>query len=88
MTHIETGFVTSAQSATQLRERYDAFKAKGLTLNLTRGKPSAAQLELSAALLSLPGAGDYLAEDPRCVYQPELLTKVEQAKARQAAVVQ
>lgn len=63
MNHIETGFVTSAQSATQLRERYDAFKAKGLTLNLTRGKPSSAQLELSAGLLSLPGAGDYLAED-------------------------
>jgi radical SAM protein with 4Fe4S-binding SPASM domain len=32
--------------------------------------------------------GDYLAEDPRCVYQPELLTKVEQAKARQASLVQ
>jgi DNA-binding transcriptional MocR family regulator len=63
MNHIETGFVTSAQSATQLRKRYDAFKAKGLTLNLTRGKPSSAQLELSAGLLSLPGAGDYLAED-------------------------
>jgi radical SAM protein len=32
--------------------------------------------------------GDYLAEDPRCVYQPELLAKVEQAKARQANLVQ
>jgi DNA-binding transcriptional MocR family regulator len=63
MNHIETGFVTSPQSAAQLRERYDGFKAKGLTLNLTRGKPSSAQLELSAGLLSLPGAGDYLAED-------------------------
>jgi DNA-binding transcriptional MocR family regulator len=46
----------------QVRESYAAFKAKGLKLNLTRGKPSAAQLDLSAALLSLPGAADYVAE--------------------------
>src|SRR5271156_5614516 len=47
----------------QLQARYDAFKASGLKLDLTRGKPSPAQLELSTALLSLPGAKDYLAED-------------------------
>jgi DNA-binding transcriptional MocR family regulator len=47
----------------QLQARYDAFKARGLKLDLTRGKPSAAQLDLSSALLSLPGEGDYLAED-------------------------
>src|SRR5277367_1754325 len=47
----------------QLQARYDAFKARGLKLDLTRGKPSPAQLELSGALLSLPGTKDYLAED-------------------------
>jgi DNA-binding transcriptional MocR family regulator len=46
----------------QLQENYDAFKAKGLKLDLTRGKPSAAQLDLSNALLSLPGGQDFLAE--------------------------
>src|SRR5271166_3802722 len=46
----------------QVRESYEAFKAKGLKLNLTRGKPSAAQLDLSAEMLSLPGSADYLAE--------------------------
>jgi DNA-binding transcriptional MocR family regulator len=46
----------------QLQENYDAFKGRGLKLDLTRGKPSAAQLELSAALLSFPGAQDYVAE--------------------------
>ena len=44
------------------QENYDAFKARGLKLDLTRGKPSPAQLDLSAGLLSLPGAEDYLAE--------------------------
>jgi DNA-binding transcriptional MocR family regulator len=46
----------------QLREDYDSFKARGLKLDLTRGKPAPAQLDLSAGLLSLPGAHDYLAE--------------------------
>lgn len=46
----------------QVRENYDAFKAKGLKLNLTRGKPSSAQLDLSAELLSLPGSADFVAE--------------------------
>ncbi len=45
-----------------VRESYAAFKAKGLKLNLTRGKPSSAQLDLSAELLSLPGTADYMAE--------------------------
>jgi DNA-binding transcriptional MocR family regulator len=46
----------------QLQENYDAFKARGLKLDLTRGKPGPAQLDLSAGLLSLPGSHDYLAE--------------------------
>src|SRR5580765_2841652 len=47
--------------STDIQERYDTFKAKGLALDLTRGKPSAAQLDLSNELLSLPGA-DYFSE--------------------------
>ena len=33
---------------------YDDLKARGLTLDLTRGKPATAQLDLSDRLLSLP----------------------------------
>jgi DNA-binding transcriptional MocR family regulator len=46
----------------QLLENYSAFKKRGLKLDLTRGKPSAAQLDLSSELLSLPGSADFIAE--------------------------
>ncbi len=46
----------------ELQESYEAFRNKGLKLNLTRGKPSAAQLDLSSELLALPGTGNYTAE--------------------------
>lgn len=41
------------------RADYDALCSRGLSLDLTRGKPSAAQLDLSDALLALPGSGDF-----------------------------
>jgi DNA-binding transcriptional MocR family regulator len=45
-----------------VQKHYDAFKAKGLKLNLTRGKPASDQLDLSTGLLALPGATDFTAE--------------------------
>ena len=42
-----------------LEQQYADLKAKGLSLDLTRGKPSPEQLDLSDALLSLPGPDDY-----------------------------
>jgi DNA-binding transcriptional MocR family regulator len=42
---------------------YEDLKAAGLKLDLTRGKPSSQQLDLSNALLGLPGAGDHRAAD-------------------------
>ncbi len=38
---------------------YEELVAKALKLDLTRGKPAPAQLNLSNALLTLPGAGNY-----------------------------
>ena len=41
------------------RRNYAELQAKKLSLDLTRGKPSAQQLDLSNALLALPGEGDF-----------------------------
>jgi len=46
-----------------VRLRYDSFATRGLKLDLTRGKPASAQLDLSNALLTLPGRDGYLAAD-------------------------
>ena len=56
--------MTSAGTASsRFEDGYNAFKARRLDLNLTRGKPSSAQLDLSLPLLELPGPDDYQAED-------------------------
>ena len=54
--------MTETPTRQQIQAAYDAFKAKGLKLNLTRGKPAGTQLDLSNAMLSLPGVADYTAE--------------------------
>ncbi len=41
------------------RRNYEDLRARGLSLDLTRGKPSPEQLDLSNALLTLPGEGNY-----------------------------
>lgn len=41
------------------RADHDAFKARGLKLDMTRGKPSPEQLDLSEGMLALPGNRDH-----------------------------
>src|SRR5690606_8109164 len=58
--------LTSSERSTlsnELQARYDAFKARKLALDMTRGKPSSAQLDLAAGLLELPGPADFTAAD-------------------------
>lgn len=52
-----------AQLTEDIRERYEALKAKNLALDLTRGKPSSEQLDFSEELLGLPGAGAHTTAD-------------------------
>jgi len=56
--------VPAQSTRDQIQQSYDAFKAKGLKLNLTRGKPASDQLDLCKDLLSLPGAADFTGEGP------------------------
>lgn len=50
-----------SERLTALREEHGRLRDRGLNLNLTRGKPSAEQLELSQPLLDLPGEGGHTA---------------------------
>ncbi|WP_405487883.1 aminotransferase class I/II-fold pyridoxal phosphate-dependent enzyme [Nocardia sp. NBC_00511] len=54
MSHAE--LVTEHETQTA---NYAKLKTEKLTLDITRGKPSPEQLDLSQGLLELPGAGDY-----------------------------
>ncbi|GHH26886.1 aminotransferase class I/II-fold pyridoxal phosphate-dependent enzyme [Streptomyces rubradiris] len=58
LTHTEL-----SERLTALREEYAGLQDRGLNLDLTRGKPSAGQLELSRPLLGLPGEGGHTAQD-------------------------
>lgn len=47
----------------QLQAVYDDYKARGLKLDMSRGKPGAEQLDLTAGLLTCVQPEDYFAED-------------------------
>ncbi len=47
------------RSKEDLRYRYEEFKSSNLSLDMTRGKPCAEQLDLSNGMLSLPGEETY-----------------------------
>jgi len=56
----------------RIRERYAAFAGRGLKLNLTRGKPSSAQLDLCNELLAMPGPDHYMSGAIDCRNYGEL----------------
>ncbi len=49
-------------AANDLQRRYDAFRARGLRLDMSRGKPEPRQLDLSLPMLHATDAG-FLCED-------------------------
>ncbi|KUI41102.1 aminotransferase [Mycobacterium sp. IS-1590] len=59
MSFLSLGRDELAAEHEQQKRDYAELQAKGLKLDLTRGKPSAAQLDLSNKLLELPGSGDF-----------------------------
>src|SRR5688572_1073214 len=50
-------------SAAELDRRYQAWRDKKLSLDMTRGKPCSEQLDLAEGLLTILGPGDHKAED-------------------------
>lgn len=48
---------------TTVKEKYEDLKAQALSLNMTRGKPSPEQLDLSLGMLDLVGKDNYHSED-------------------------
>ena len=62
MTLAEMDSAQRQQRLDALRAEYDAFRARGLALDMTRGKPCAEQLDLSLGLLDCLGR-DYRAAD-------------------------
>lgn len=60
MSLLDLGTDARADVVRRVTSDYEALKARGLDLNLTRGKPSPDQLDLSETLLALPGVGDHL----------------------------
>jgi DNA-binding transcriptional MocR family regulator len=63
------------------RAEYDAFRARGLKLDMTRGKPAPDQLDLAEAMLALPGNRDYITESGEDARNYGVLQGLPEARA-------
>ena len=64
----------------ELTKEYDAWKEKDLSLNMARGKPADAQLELSKGMMTVLGDVDLIAEDGTDVRNYGVLDGIPEAK--------
>ncbi|MAZ45396.1 MAG: aminotransferase [Gammaproteobacteria bacterium] len=71
---------------TKLSEEYEAEKIKGLSLDLSRGKPASDQLELSSGLDDMIG-GNYIAMDGTDVRNYGQLRGIEEARVLGAKLI-
>jgi DNA-binding transcriptional MocR family regulator len=71
----------------QLQAQYEEIKAKGLSLNMARGKPSAAQLDLSADMLNILDPHDLKAEDGTDARNYGVLDGLPEAKRLMSALL-
>lgn len=70
------------------KDAYEAFKAKGLALNMARGKPASAQLDLSMPMLGLvTSAADCFAEDGTDCRNYGVLDGIPEAKRLMATML-
>lgn len=72
----------------QLEEEYAGYKAKGLKLNMARGKPASAQLDLSMPMLDiLSSDADFKSEDGTDCRNYGVVDGLPEAKAFMAAML-
>lgn len=71
----------------QLDRQYQNIKSKGLSLNMARGKPSSAQLDLSSELLTNVGPEDLVAEDGTDARNYGVLAGLPEAKRLMAVML-
>ncbi|HKU95428.1 MAG TPA: aminotransferase [Vineibacter sp.] len=72
---------------TRVHNAYGAFRARGLKLDMTRGKPSAAQLDLANPMFTLPGNGDHFTDAGDDVRNYGLLQGVPEVRALFAPIM-
>jgi DNA-binding transcriptional MocR family regulator len=65
----------------KVRAEYDAFRARGLKLDMTRGKPASDQLDLANDLLAFPGNRDHFTEAGEDARNYGLLQGLPEARA-------
>lgn len=72
----------------ELREEYASYKARGLALNMARGKPAAEQLDLSMPMLTtIVGPDDFYAEDGTDCRNYGVLDGIPEAKRLMAGLL-
>ncbi|WP_374447923.1 aminotransferase class I/II-fold pyridoxal phosphate-dependent enzyme [Stella sp.] len=59
---VELSAADLEQRLARVRAEYERFRARGLKLDMTRGKPAPDQLDLASGMLALPGNGDHFTE--------------------------
>ena len=88
MSRYDTMDATQLQAEKEeLERKYAEIKAKGLSLNMARGKPSSAQLDLSNGLLQVLGPDDLHAADGTDVRNYGVLDGLPEAKRLMAALI-
>src|SRR5271168_3810890 len=71
----------------QIRAEYDVFRARGLKLDMTRGKPAPEQLDLAEAMLALPGNRNHLTESGEDARNYGVLQGLPEARALFASLL-
>jgi DNA-binding transcriptional MocR family regulator len=71
----------------QIRAEYDVFRARGLKLDMTRGKPAPEQLDLAETMLALPGNRDHLTESGEDARNYGVLQGLPEARALFASLL-